>query len=779
MAEELVSAVNRDIENGVWDEEEMDLDEAKREVVSHCIYGVDVNPLAVELAKLSLWLTTLSEGKPLDFLDHRLKCGNSLIGADLLEVPWYPPELLSGKEKEQAEEMREKRQSGKQKTFKIPFIEAVGELVSKIKKQSSETIKDVKHKKEIFEELKQSEGYKRLKTLCDLYTGMFFGEKPRENEREKWGNYVDSFFDPNKKKWIDKPKYGWPKRNLQIAEKKNYFHWKLEYPEIFFEKGELKNSPGFDVVIGNPPYVGEKDMKDVFRELKAASHVKECYKGRMDMLYFFVLLGTKLTNDNGLSSMITTSYWPETDSASNLRKELLADNYLKELIHFNGYKVFKQAKGQENIITIFGKEKSTVEISYLKNSNIVEEDVKKSLLGDKDKFWTNEVDYDELDLPEDGSEWIGFKSLAQSSVEINSEKIIGDFFYSKQGIVPNPDKVTGRNIDSFSDEVSKGEGIFLLKNKDLERIGISSNHDLLEKAYRNSDIYKYSIDYTKNLYLIYITSKTDIQSYPKIKKHLKRYKPKLESRREVQNGKIEWYSLHWPRERKIFENPKIVYSNWGNEWQPYAIEDNNFYERRDITILAPKDDLNLKFYTAILNSKISKYWQEVVSSRTGYTTQSGTEGIPVPDEKDNKLNKLVISVENSRDDFFKEKNQFLEWVTAEWGVNIEHLSLKTHLRKYWKYDFDEFMRIAKKNKADIDGNVKSRKFRELMKEEWKNSIETLNLLIQKINKLENKIDSIVFDLYDLTEHEVEVVLDSLDTDEEDKEDILDKFRNIK
>jgi predicted nucleic acid-binding Zn-ribbon protein len=86
------------------------------------------------------------------------------------------------------------------------------------------------------------------------------------------------------------------------------------------------------------------------------------------------------------------------------------------------------------------------------------------------------------------------------------------------------------------------------------------------------------------------------------------------------------------------------------------------------------------------------------------------------------------------------------------------------------------MRVAKKNKSQIDGIVKSREFRELMKEEWESSMDTLRPLMQEIDELENEIDAIVFDLYDLTEEEVETVLDSLDTGEDEKKEILEEFR---
>src|SRR5208337_3083928 len=99
LAGQLLRAIEMDLEAGRLDESETDHctpDWAKREVVSNCIYGVDVNELAVELAKVSLWLTTISKDKPLNFLDHHLKCGNSLVGANIVDLAWLPQERPNG-----------------------------------------------------------------------------------------------------------------------------------------------------------------------------------------------------------------------------------------------------------------------------------------------------------------------------------------------------------------------------------------------------------------------------------------------------------------------------------------------------------------------------------------------------------------------------------------------------------------------------------------------------------------------------------------------------------
>jgi len=91
LATKLMDAVDLDIEAKTLEpSEKYNPHWAKREVVSHSIYGVDLNEMAVELAKLSLWLTTISQDKPLSFLDHRLKHGNSLIGASMVDLPWHP-----------------------------------------------------------------------------------------------------------------------------------------------------------------------------------------------------------------------------------------------------------------------------------------------------------------------------------------------------------------------------------------------------------------------------------------------------------------------------------------------------------------------------------------------------------------------------------------------------------------------------------------------------------------------------------------------------------------
>ena len=115
----------------------------------------------------------------------------------------------------------------------------------------------------------------------------------------------------------------------------------------------------------------------------------------------------------------------------------------------------------------------------------------------------------------------------------------------------------------------------MLNEREISQPGVTPNEkELIKPSYRNSDISHYFVDIPKDgkLFLLYISKNHEIEDYPNIKTHLERYREILQRRREVREGKIPWYSLHWPREESLFKVSKIVCSNWGNQWQPFALQ---------------------------------------------------------------------------------------------------------------------------------------------------------------------------------------------------------------
>ncbi len=220
-----------------WENPEIDTDVAtwKRRVAERCIFGVDLNELAVELAKLCLWMTTTAKGKPLTFLDHHLRWGNSLVGAWTGDIGVYP---LAKRESRRA--------------FTLPlerFQLQLGEILagySRIYARSSDDVDEVREKSRIFEE----EVYPKLqpyRELLDLHTGVLFGCSVDESTYARLGAAV-----------LDAGSWSTlrtPLMNLLAHCRSNHwFHWELEFPEAFCSVDK-----GFSIVLGNPPYAGYPD----------------------------------------------------------------------------------------------------------------------------------------------------------------------------------------------------------------------------------------------------------------------------------------------------------------------------------------------------------------------------------------------------------------------------------------------------------------------------------------------------------------------------------------
>jgi hypothetical protein len=199
----------------------------RRWVVENCIYGVDLNPLAVELTKLSLWILSMAKDQPLSFMNHHLKCGNSLVGARLAEIGNYP---ISKTKKESRQLNMFERDPD--------FRAAVEDAIAKshlITSRASTSLADVEEKKAWLAEIEEAlEGYK---AICNMHTGLYFGNLVNEKQ---YGDLIE-------KRDFSKV--------FSLEIKNQYFHWELEFPEIFF----AANFDGFACTIGNPPYGGEID----------------------------------------------------------------------------------------------------------------------------------------------------------------------------------------------------------------------------------------------------------------------------------------------------------------------------------------------------------------------------------------------------------------------------------------------------------------------------------------------------------------------------------------
>ncbi|MBC7252701.1 MAG: N-6 DNA methylase [Actinobacteria bacterium] len=232
---------------------------AVREVIGHCIYGVDKNPLAVDLCKVALWIEGHAEGRPLTFLDHRIRCGDSLVGVFDLKVleegiPDGAFEPVADDDKALARSI--KRDNKAERTERADWLSFAVEAESDVRELSEasrrlsdipdDTPDQVRNKQEAYERLRGEGGrWWNDNTACHLWTSAFFARLDKDSYREKavpttevLRNYLDN---PAS---VD-PRY--PSHAWEAALRHRFFHWPLEFPEVF-EKG------GFDVVLCNPPW---------------------------------------------------------------------------------------------------------------------------------------------------------------------------------------------------------------------------------------------------------------------------------------------------------------------------------------------------------------------------------------------------------------------------------------------------------------------------------------------------------------------------------------------
>lgn len=263
------------------------LRQAIRDVIQHCIYGVDLNPLAVDLCKVALWIEGLCHGMSLNFLDHRIKCGNSLVGVLDLNclkegIPDEAYKAVTGDDKKLSSSVKKTNKQEK-KALEQGQLSLIFDVLEQDREQYAESSREigkirdndpptVREKEEKYRRSRHLVSWLRDYSACNLWTAAFFMPIAEQNlallptsavlENLLQGNWTTQ-------KIVDAAN--------QLAEEKRFFHWALEFPDVF-EQG------GFDCVLGNPPWERIKLQEKEFFASRSAEIANAANKSEREKL---------------------------------------------------------------------------------------------------------------------------------------------------------------------------------------------------------------------------------------------------------------------------------------------------------------------------------------------------------------------------------------------------------------------------------------------------------------------------------------------------------------
>ncbi len=295
--------------------------EATRIVIGECVYGVDKNPLAVDLCKVALWIEGNARGKPLKFIDHRIRCGDSLVGVLDLSVlrEGIPDEAfapVAGDDKTAAKEIkqRNRREREGQRALQFSAVDELHTLTDERRKflvQSDETVPAARLKKQLHD-ASRTIGTKLYydEMRCDLWTAAFFLELNAKADREHCIPTTEALHDV-----LERPNAAYPPLVAACeaaAQRWKFFHWPVEFHEVF-EQG------GFDVVLGNPPFLGGLKISGTLGE-KYRHYLAACFapfSGMADLCAGFYRRAFGLLNNGKRFGMVATNTLGQGDSRTS------------------------------------------------------------------------------------------------------------------------------------------------------------------------------------------------------------------------------------------------------------------------------------------------------------------------------------------------------------------------------------------------------------------------------------------------------------------------------
>lgn len=729
-----------------------------KDILKNNIYGVDLNAESVEITKLSLWLKTCQKGKKLQTLKNNIKCGNSLIN---------DPELAGNKAFDWSENFAEIFENKNKQAFlvtwvthnsrisermvkygvklKDPFIlseedrnfitEKLNEKISREKMNvlALNVLDDHVHLVIICDQKELSENIRKLKgySSIELSRKLKLSVEGQGRQNKIWAKGSSKTFLESEKHFNNAVEYTFENhqkhkivsinRQLQLSALTDYkTAWKDEY----------SMTSGFDVVVGNPPYVQLQKMGIESDKLKTQNY--QTFTKTGDLYCLFYELGNQILKSRGILGFITSNKWMRANYGKPLRK-YLAEQTTPLLLVDLGSGIFESATVDSNIL-IF--EKNETEKHNLTALDLSKEKELKDFAEYKEK----EVTINDLSA----DIWAIMNPL-EKQIKKKIEKI-------------------GTPLKDWDIEINYGirtgfnEAFIINEKKKDELIAADpKSREIIKPILRGRDIKRYSAEFA-NLYIILVRKNFSAEfekKFPILYDFVSKYEDSLKKRGQVRAGSHHWIEIdNSPTEEYLekFTKEKIIWKRIGSLIR-FSYSQKKEY-CLDSTVIATGN--NLKYLTVLLNSKL--HIRELLIN----SPKTGTGDVIISVQALSPL--LVFNPSKREKSIFIEKadkmielngqlqlaaQKFLKLLQTEFQIE----KIPTKLNHFWDLEFTDFWKSLKVKNISLAKKSEWMEFFETNK-------QTLLGISREISAEESIIDEMVFDLYDLNKKEREFISNS-------------------
>lgn len=732
----------------------------RRTILKRCIYGVDKNPMAVELAKVALWLHTFTVGAPLSFLDHHLRCGNSLFGFWVREA------------------MDRLTKWGGQLLINEPMQKAMAQALAmqKLERVNDIDIAEVHQSKTLFDGIEQET--RPLNSFIKILYALEWLklDKLDETAVRSWldGQFGDPFeiargrftlgpSDPGDghiqpKNVLDQvaaPMRASAERfavilnrarDLVRAEK--FQNWQVAYPGVWtqWESGDLHG--GFHAVVGNPPYVRQELIKPYKAQLKRG--FPDTYDGSADLYVYFYDQGLKLLKPGGRLSYVVTNKWMRAGYAEGLRG-VFADKAWVEFVADFGHakKFFPDADVFPSVIVvrkpISGAAPSETQVCVISRDDVPE------------KALDEAVTKATYPLPRAHFTKEGW-TLEPPDVMALLAKIkrAGVPLTEYAGAKPYRGILTGFNEAFLIDTLTRDK----LIAEDPKAA------EIIKPYLRGQDVQRWRPNW-RGLWMIFARRGIDIDSYPSIKHHLTKFREQLAPKPNNwepaaagqkwpgrKEGAYAWHEIqdasdYWPK----FEKPKIFYQVI--QFHPAYAFDRDGHFGNDKTFFLPTEDIAL---LATLNSPLMWWnnWRRLIHLKDEALSPMGymMEQLPIAGFKSHSkaaatdhAGKIIEHAEGQQ----STSKLTMDWLYHSFGIEKPKGALAT----ITALDADSFV-TAVVNALPKRRKLTSSEIAEL-KREHAATIEPARQARAQIFALERQLSDLVNEAYGLTPEEVDLM----------------------